>query len=90
MTHNIVKFKSGFYGLQVISTGEIIRASLVKWDGKRGTSYPYENRCENFEMYQDADNTVYYTDKGGINARVWCGGSRLSAHCKYLQQIAAR
>ena len=90
MTHNIVKFKSGFYGMQVISSGEIIDASLVKWDGKKGTSYPYNPDNENFEHYIDANNTVYYTDKGGINARVWCGGSRLNAHCKYLQQIAAR
>lgn len=90
MTHNIVKFKSGFYGLKVISSGEIINASLVKWDGKKGTSYPYNPDNENFEHYIDANNTVYYTDKGGINARVWCPGSRLNAHCKYLQQIAAR
>ena len=89
MTHNIVKFESGFYGLKVISTGEIIRADLIPGDGKRGTNYPYNvNDC--FEHYINAENTVYYTDKNGENARVWCSGNRLNAHCHHLAQIRAR
>lgn len=91
MFHNVIKFESGFYGIQVISSGAIWRADLIKWDGKRGTSYPYNIDDEsNFEMYIDADNTVYYTDKGGQNCRVWCPGSRLNQHCFHLHQINAK
>ena len=89
MTHDIVSLPSGFYGLEVITTGEIVNASLVKWDGQRGTAYKYNTNGQ-FEYYQDAHNTVYYTDAGGKNARVWCAGSRLNSHCHRLQQIAAR
>lgn len=89
MTHNIISLPSGFYALQVISTGEFLRADLLPWDGKKGTQYPY-NPCSSFEYYINAENTVYYTDKGGVNARVWCSGSRLNAHCHHLYQIANR
>ena len=90
MTHDIIKFNSGFYGLRVISTNEFYRTDLIKWDGKRGTNYPYSVDSENFEFYINADNTVYYTDKGGANARVWCSGRNLNAHCHHLAQIRAR
>ena len=90
MTHNIISFASGFYGLQVISSGEVVDAALIRWDGHRGTSYPYDSMCSNFEFYQDAKNTVYYTDKDGVNARIWCPGDRLNTHCHRLQQIKAR
>lgn len=90
MTHNIVKFESGFYGLKVISTGEIINAALKKWDGKNGTNYPYEIISETFEYYQDAQNNVYYTGKNGVDARFWCSGNKLNAHCHRLMQIHAR
>lgn len=89
MTHNILKFASGFYGLQVISTGEIIDAALTRWDGKTGTAYPY-NINNSFEYYQNAQSTVYYTDAGGKNARVWCSGRDLPGHTHHLAQIAAR
>jgi hypothetical protein len=89
MTHNIVKFASGFFGLQVISSGEIVRADLIRWDGKRGTSYSY-NTGDSFEYYIDAANTVYYTDGDGKDARVWCAGKRLNDHCRHLAQIMAR
>lgn len=88
--HSIIKLPSGFYGLMVNSTGVIIDAALIKWDGKTGTKYPYTNFCENFEMYQAANKTVYYTDIGGNDARVWCSGRDLNRHCHHLQQIAAR
>ncbi len=90
MTHNIVKMPSGFFGLQVISTGLFYRSDLIRWDGKRGTSYPYDAAGESFEMYIDADNTVYYANNNGIDARVWCSGSRLNQHCHHLMQIRAR
>lgn len=89
MLHDIVKFPSGFYGLRVISTGVILDASLVKWDGKTGTSYPVELN-NNFEFYQDAKNTVYYTEPGGKDCRVWCSGRDLNRHCHRLAQIHAR
>lgn len=91
MTHNIISFPSGFYGIQVISTGEIIKADLVKWDGKRGSSTPYRYINDTqFEMYQDANNTVYYSDPGGVNCRVWCSGKNLSAHLHHLDQVLSR
>ena len=89
MTHNIVKFKSGFYGLQVITTGEFVRIDLIPWDGKKGTGYPCELNS-NFEHYIDANNTVYYTEIGGVDARVWCPGKNLNDHCRRLSQIRAR
>lgn len=89
MMHSIERLTSGFYGLKVTSTGQFYRADLIPWDGKRGTAYPYD-MCETFEYYQDAENTVYYTDKDGANARVWCSGSRLAAHCHHLYQIQNR
>ena len=89
MMHSIERLTSGFYGLKVTSTGQFYRADLIPWDGKRGTAYPYDMN-ETFEFYQDAENTVYYTDKDGANARVWCSGSRLAAHCHHLHQIHNR
>ena len=89
MTHSIVKFKSGFYGLKVLSTGEFYRADLIPWDGKRGTSYPVDLNTS-FEHYIDSENTVYYSDIGGADARVWCGWKRLNAHCQHLAAIKAR
>ena len=89
MTHNIIKLPSGFCALKVISTGTIYRADLLPWDGKRGTSYPVDLN-PSFEHYIDADNNVYYTDANGVNARIWCGGKRLNAHCHHLAQIRAR
>lgn len=88
--YSVVKFKSGFYGMKVNSTGDIIDAALIKWDGKRGTSYPYNVENENFDYYIDAKNAVYYADKNGENLRVWCPGNRLNAHCKRLNDVLNR
>ena len=99
---NIVKLSNGYFFALASAekceeykrTGclpEWASASLIAWDGKRGTAYPFTIDPEsNFEYYSAADNTVYYTDRGGKNARIWCGGSRLSAHCHRLHQIAHR
>ena len=57
--HSIIKLPSGFYGLIVNSSGVIIDASLIKWDGKTGAEYPYTNFCENFEMYQAAESALW-------------------------------
>lgn len=86
-THNIIKLPSGFCGLQVISSGQYCKADLIPWDGNRGTDYPYNVNNANFEYYIDAKNTIYYTDRGGIDARIWCAGKELNAHCKRLNQI---
>lgn len=89
--HDIISFESGFYGLRVKSTGEIIDAALTRWDGRRGGGgYSYNAASDCFEYFQDAAGTVYYTDRGGDNARVWCSASRLAGHLRHLQQIAAR
>ena len=90
MLQNIVKLPSGFYALQWASTGEIRDTALLPWDGKRGTSYPYDITGESCEYYQTAEGTVYYTDKGGIDARIWCSASRLNAHCHHLHQVFSR
>lgn len=92
MTQNIVSFPSGFYGLTGYNSADIIRADLVKWDGVKGTSYPFKWATESasFEYYQDAENTVYYTDKGGMDARIWCSGAELNRHCHHLWQIQNR
>ena len=97
---NIVKLNSDFYALasaesceQYEKTGKLIdwkNAALIKWDGKKGTTYPYNVDGSSFEYYIAADNTVYYTDKGGKNARVWCAGNKLAQHCHHLQQIEWR
>lgn len=80
MTHNIIAFKSGFYGIQISSTGEIWRSDLIKWDGKKGTNYPYDT-SETFDFYIDAQNTVYYVPQNDISISVWCSGRNLNAHC---------
>jgi hypothetical protein len=89
MLQNAIKFNSGFYGIETASTGEILRADLIKWDGKRGTSYPFDVSGR-FEYYIDAENNVSYSDAGGKNLRPWCPGRSLNAHCRHLAQIAAR
>ena len=89
MTHSIIHFKSGFHGIQVVSTGNIIKADLIKWDGKKGTSYPYELN-DTFNYYIDANNTVYYTGKDDDDCRIWCSGKDLNRHCHHLAQIKAR
>ena len=84
----IEKMPSGFYALTWASDGKIVRADLVPWDGKRGTSYEYDTSGET-DYYIDAENTVYYAVNGG-GTGTWCNGNRLNAHCRYLQQIKAR
>lgn len=92
MTHEIVKFNSGFYGIKVCSTGQIWQADLIPWDGVKGTGgYTYD--VENgggFKYYIDAKNTVYYTRANDNECMIWCPGSQLFAHCHHLQQIKAR
>ena len=90
MTHKIIKFPSGFYGLVTVPENTIVKADLIPWDGKRGTDYPHDLNNQIFEYYIDARNTVYYTDHDGINARIWCSGKELNRHCHHLAQIAAR
>ena len=85
----IKKYNSGFYG-RYDHTGILKDASLLPWDGKRGTCYQYDTAASGFEYYIDAQNNVYYTDANGKDARYWCSGKRLNAHCNHLQQIKAR
>lgn len=89
MTHKIIKFPSGFYGLVTVPEGTIVKADLIQWDGKRGTNYPHEPN-PNFNHYIDAHNTVYYTEPDNTYARIWCSGNDLNRHCHHLTQIAAR
>ena len=89
MTHNIIAFKSGFYGIQISSTGEIWRSDLIKWDGKKGTNYSYDT-SGTFDFYIDAENAVYYVPQNDISVSVWCSGRNLNAHCHHLAQIRAR
>ena len=100
MMENIVKMPSGFYAIapadrceEYKHTGKLIdwtNAALTRWDGSTGTAYPHDISGSAFEYYQTANGTVYYTDAGGKNARIWCAGSQLSAHCHRLYQIAHR
>lgn len=87
--HNIEKLPSGFFAYTWADTGAIIRADLVVWDGKRGTSFPYSVDGTETAYYIDAENNVYYSVPGG-NTGIWCGASRLNSHCHRLAQIAAR
>ena len=89
MTHKIIQFKSGFYGLVTVPENTIVKADLIPWDGKRGTDYPYEP-IVTFNYYIDANNTVYYTNLDNTDARIWCSGKELNRHCHHLAQIAAR
>lgn len=89
MTHCIVSFPSGFYGIKTVPEGNIYRADLIRWDGHKGTNYPYELN-DAFNYYIDSENTVYYSHPENNDCFVWCGGKRLNAHCHHLMQIAAR
>jgi len=90
----IKKLPSGFYGVWSWNSTEghaPLRADLIPWDGKRGTSCEYNaagdsNYCD---YYIDAENNVYYSVHRG-DTGYWCSGKRLSAHCHHLAQIAAR
>lgn len=91
MTHEIVKFRSGFYGIKVCGTGEIWQADLIPWDGVKGAGgYPYDVKSSSFKYYIDAKNTVYYTRETDNECMIWCPGSQLMAHCHHLAQIMAR
>lgn len=87
--HNIEKLPSGFFAYTWADTGAIIRADLVPWDGRRGTSYPYNVADVQTAYYIDAKNNVYYSVPGGHTA-LWCAGEELNRHCHKLMQIAAR
>ena len=89
MTHKIIKFSSDFYGLVTVPENTIVKADLIPWDGKRGTSYPHEPN-PGFNHYIDAQNTVYYSELDNSDARIWCSGKDLNRHCHHLAQIAAR
>lgn len=85
----IEKFKSGFYGLY---NGDVLRdASLVKWDGKKGTFYPYDTKAENeyCEYFISASGDIYFSVAGGSSG-LWCPASDLNKHCHHLAQIRAR
>jgi len=85
----IKRLPSGFYMLAWNGEGWT-DAALIPWDGKRGTDTPYNTESENFNYYIAADNTVYYCQKDGSDAGIWCPGSSLQSHCRRLSQITAR
>ena len=89
MTHAIVSFPSGFFGIKTVPEGIIYRADLIKWDGKKGTNYPHELN-DNFNYYIDANNTVYYSNPNINDCMIWCSGKDLNRHCHHLAQIKAR
>lgn len=70
--------------------GTVASQNLERWDGKRGTEYPYNVRDSRTAYYIAPDNTVYYSDVDGNNAGIWCSGSRLNAHCQHLNAVLAR
>ena len=87
---NIISLPSGFFAMEA-KNGNISHPDLIRWDGKKGTYYPYDVESDHrTEYYINAENTVYYSEIGGIDARIWCPGSRLNAHCHHLAQIRAR
>lgn len=88
MTETVKKLPSGFYA--VMRGNEVWRADLVQWDGKRGTSYPYEITSECFRYFIDASGTVWCTENSSDIIHIWCGADRLNAHCHYLHQLAHR
>ena len=88
MTHNIIKFPSGFYGL-ITNSGTIVNAALIQWDGFEG-GYSYNTDSDNLNYYIAADRTVYYTNPDGTDARIWCAGPQLRKHLHRLAQIRAR
>ena len=65
-------------------------AALLPWDGKRGTSYPYDTSKDRFAYYIAADNTVYYSEQDGSDAQIWCPGCQLARHCHHLWQVRQR
>lgn len=85
----INQIASGVY-CRVWSNGTVIDQNLERWDGRRGTDYPYNVRDSRTEYFIAPDNTVYYSEVDGSNARIWCPGSRLNAHCQHLQAVLVR
>lgn len=88
MIETVKKLPSGFYA--VMRGNDVHRADLIPWDGKRGTSYPYEITSECFRYFIDASGTVWCTENSSDTIHIWCGADRLNAHCHYLHQIAHR
>lgn len=89
MLYNIVLLPSGWYAA-VWNDGTLIDGALMKWDGKRGTNYPYNvNGTENTNYYINAKNDVYYQIEGGYTG-IWCSGKKLNSHCRHLQAIKER
>lgn len=87
---DIKKLPSGYYAIYDDEKIDPTNVSLIKWNGQRGVLHPFNTDNGPWDYFIAPDNTVFYTEQGGINARIWCPGSRLAAHCCKLAQIAAR
>lgn len=60
---------------------------LKPWDGTSDNTYiKYNINGDPFQLWQDGNGTIYYTDTNG-SLQIWCPASRLAAHLIRLYQI---